>query len=358
MLADHTAALIWISDTSKGCVWFNQPWLDFRGPSLAEESGNGWAEGVHPEDFDRCLDTYISHFDRRDRFEMEYRLKRNDGVYRTIWDIGIPFYSAEEFKGYVGSCIDVTERHEAQIALQKLNQELEAMVENRTRELKTSVDELEAFSSTVSHDLRAPLRAIANYSGLLKESLEAKLNADEQQLFTRINSNITRMAELIEDLLVFSQAKRARLHLESVSVNSLLEEAKTQLSAELVDRDIIWEVGDLGQIQADAGLLRQVFVNLLSNAAKFTRARRPALIRITRKNEASLAVFSVADNGTGFEPELSDRLFVPFERLESTHEGTGLGLSIVDRVVTRHGGTVAAEGRPGFGAIFRFTLPR
>ncbi|MEH2337320.1 PAS domain S-box protein [Nostoc sp.] len=163
-LADTTPVLVWMSGTDKLCYYFNKPWLEFTGRTLEQEMGNGWAKNVHEDDFQHCLDTYINAFDARQDFKMEYRFRRFDGEYRWIFDTGVPrFAPTGEFLGYIGSCVDIHDRKVAEAALQQLNEMLEQRIQERTLQLEVANKELESFSYSVSHDLRAPLRHIAGF---------------------------------------------------------------------------------------------------------------------------------------------------------------------------------------------------
>lgn len=245
---------------------------------------------------------------------------------------------------------------ETAATLEKSHRSLERSLERRTLELQASAEELDIFSSAVSHDLRAPLRSVLAYTQILKDTIN-ELSDEQLQVFSRIDSNVNQMMGLIEDMLNLSQARRAPLRREAVSVKDLIFDVQTQLKAEILGRKIIWQIEELGTVPADRGLLRQVLVNLIANALKFTRERSPAVIRVHRDEDETHAVFHVTDNGVGFPQDYAERLFKPFERLTPV-EGRGLGLFIVERIISRHGGQVIAQGRPGNGATFKFTLPK
>jgi signal transduction histidine kinase len=216
--------------------------------------------------------------------------------------------------------------------------------------------ELDAFSYSVSHDLRAPVRAIKGFAAILDEQHGTRLDADGRRLTTAIRESADRCGQLIEDLLTFARLGRQPLATRKVELDALVRQAIQELGDAANGRRIEFEVGELGSADADPALLKQALANLLGNAIKFTRDRDPAVIEVGRRQDA--AVFYVKDNGVGFDMRESGRLFGVFQRLASArdYEGTGVGLAIVHKVVERHGGRVWAEASPGAGATFFFTL--
>ena len=242
---------------------------------------------------------------------------------------------------------------------QKLNAELEARVLERTAELQAANKELEAFSYSISHDLRAPLRALDGFSRILLRDFNAQLPPEGQRYLNLVRKNAQEMGKLIDDLLTFSRLGRQPLTKEPVSITNLVRHVLVDMSSEQENRQIEISVGDLPVCLADPALLKQVLVNLLANAFKFTRKREAARIEIgSRPIEGQLAYF-VKDNGAGFDMQYASKLFGVFQRLHSAedYEGTGVGLAIVQRVIHRHGGRVWAESAVDQGATFYFTLP-
>jgi PAS domain S-box-containing protein len=255
---------------------------------------------------------------------------------------------------------DVTDRRRAQDQLAQLNRELEQRVTERTAQLAAANQELEAFSYSVSHDLRAPLRHIEGFAGLLREHVNGKLDATAEDFLRRIGASAKRMGRLIEDLLVFSRHGRVELRHEHVALTELVEDIRARLMSTEPRRVIRWNVHPLPIVWGDASLLHQVFFNLLDNAVKYTRRRETAEIEIgTTPGDPSEVTIYVRDNGAGFDPRYQDRLFGVFQRLHNADEfeGTGVGLANVRRIVQRHGGRTWGEGKPGVGATFFFTLP-
>ncbi len=237
-------------------------------------------------------------------------------------------------------------------ALDGLNQDLETRILERTKEL-------ESFSYSVSHDLRTPLRAIDGFSKILIEDYGDKLDQEGTRLLTVVRTNTNRMAQLIDDILQFSRMGRQDLSLVPVDMTHLVRAVFAELQPTCTGRDVRLEVGPLPPTLADAALIRQVLVNLLTNAIKFTQPRDVAKIEMTGSVDGAYNVFCVRDNGVGFDMRYVDKLFGVFERLHGNHEfeGTGIGLAIVRQIVVRHGGKAWAEGKLGEGAAFHFTLP-
>lgn len=242
--------------------------------------------------------------------------------------------------------------HTAVVALNDLNQDLERRIHERTKEL-------ESFSYSVSHDLRTPLRAIDGFSKILMEDYGDKLDEEGVRLLSIVRNNTDRMGQLIDDILQFSRMGRQELSLAPVDMAHLVRTVFAELLATCAGRDVRLEVGLLPPTLADSALIRQVLVNLLTNAIKFTQPRETARIEVSGTVEGKHSVFCVRDNGVGFDMQYVDKLFGVFERLHGSNEfeGTGIGLAIVRQIVVRHGGKVWAEGKLGEGAAFHFTLP-
>lgn len=254
---------------------------------------------------------------------------------------------------------EIAEREASQRELRALSAELEERVEQRTAQLEAANKELEAFSYSVSHDLRAPLRAINSFSEILLEDYLPQLDSEAQKYFGSIRNNAQRMGQLIDDLLTFSRLSRQHLSTQSVDMNSLVHQILQELQSDMENRQIDLRVDELPQCYGDRSLLKQVLVNLLTNAVKFTRHRDVAQIHIGSEQQGDELVYFVKDNGAGFDMRHINKLFDVFQRLHlpEEFEGTGVGLAIVQRVITRHGGRVWAEGSVDHGASFYFSLP-
>lgn len=314
-----------------------------------------WKERIHPEDADRVLSDMTRVFEDGN-FSHEYRLLQKNGTYRHIYDefrlLSDPDGDPREIVGY---WIDVTERREAEEAIEKLNAEL---LEKAT-ELQAANRELEAFGYSVSHDLRAPLRAIHGFSQILLEEYADKLDDEGRRVLDVILSNTHSMGQLIDDILALSRAGRHELRSSTIDMASIADEVYLGLGQTVNGRRIRFTVSQLPPATGDKNLIRQVFVNLISNAIKFTGNRELAIIEVGAIPYEGETAYFVKDNGAGFDMRYADKLFGVFQRLHSAdeYEGTGVGLALVQRIVRRHHGRVWAEAAVESGATFYFTLP-
>jgi len=287
---------------------------------------------------------------------VESKMIRLDGV---VIDVELAASATwEEGERVVHTQIrDIADRKRHEREILALNHSLEERVQARTRELAAANRELESYSYMVAHDLRAPLRAISGFSGMLQESLAQQLDGDQQRFLEIIVGNVERMNKLIDGLLQFSRSARGALSLQRVDTRALVDAVILELPGHDGAR---FEIGALPALQADPVLLRQILVNLIDNALKYSRGQAQPRIEISARQQAGEEVIRIADNGVGFEPAYAHKLFGVFQRLHNQQEfeGTGIGLAIVRKIVERHGGRVWAEGAVGEGARFFFSLPR
>ena len=231
-------------------------------------------------------------------------------------------------------------------------------MQERTADLQTAIDELESFSYSISHDLRGPLRAIDGFIRILEEDYGQGFDSEGQRLCQSISDNARRMGRLIDDLLALSRLGRAQMNWSTVDMTRLVQSIVDDLAPAYGAERVCFDLRPLGLVAADAVLIRQVWENLISNALKYTSPKETALIEIGVDRDSDQTIFTIQDNGVGFDMQYADKLFGVFQRLHgvSEFEGAGVGLAIAQRLVQRHGGRIWAEGEVGRGAKFSFTL--
>jgi PAS domain S-box-containing protein len=373
-VANGGTALIWTSGTDKLCNYFNDPWLCFTGRTLAQELGNGWAEGVHPDDFQCCLDIYVSHFDQRRPFSMEYRLRHADGAYRWIIDQGNPRHdSAGNFIGYMGFCYDITERKEADARLQEYQAHLEQMVEARTQDYLVAKELAEAanrakstFLANMSHELRTPMNAIMGMNSLaLRRAEDPKL----RDQLGKVDQASKHLLQVINDILDISKIEAERLTLESVSfkLGAVLENLTSLIGHKAQEKHLMLRVDltpDVAHLSllGDPLRLGQVLLNFAGNAVKFTEQGSVTVrARMIQDNPNDVLLrWEVVDTGIGIAAEDQKRLFTAFEQADGSmtrkYGGTGLGLAISKRLVNMMGGDVGLDSQVGSGSTFWFTV--
>ncbi len=287
-----------------------------------------------------------------------WRHRKKDG---TLIDVEITSHEFQfgEHKTKLVLAKDITEQLHAEAQVCQLNEELEERVSERTAELTAANKELEAFSYSVSHDLRAPLRAIIGYSQLILEDYAVRLDTEGQRLLGVIAAEALRMSQLIDDLLTFSGLGRQRVQMTDVDMTALALSAFQSLIATHLPKAPQLNIKTLPPARGDSAMLRQVFVNLLDNAIKFSRVRKDATIEIGGSCDRDQNVYYVKDNGVGFDEKYIAKLFGVFQRLHAEEEfaGTGVGLALVQRIILRHGGKVWAGSKLGEGATFYFAIP-
>ncbi len=291
-----------------------------------------------------------------------YRLAWTQSISRERWigvasveildDLGRPV-------GSIGILIDITERKQAEEAMRRAKEGLEGRIAERTAEFEMVVRELESFTYSISHDLRAPLRAIEGFSRILEEDHVQELQGDGPSHLSRVRAAAIRMDMLINDLLVFARLNQQTMSRQQVDLNALVRQALEELKLEQSNRQIRIQHRELPPVYGDQELLRQVVRHLISNALKYTRRREVAEIEVGWREEANEIVYFVKDNGTGFDMAYAEKLFGVFQKLHRTEEfeGSGVGLAIAHRILRRHGGRIWALSEVDRGAAFFFTLP-
>ncbi len=352
-----TATIIVEADTTIALA--NGTFTGLSGYGKEEIEGKkSWTEFILKDDLDRML-TY-HHMRRNDPQgaprNYEVRFICRDGTVRNTYVTVDMIPSSPKS---VLSFMDITDLKKAEQRVRHMNEELEERVTERTAQLQAANKELEAFSYSVSHDLRTPLITIEGFSRLLLKKHAGHLDPDGLRLLDAISQAARQMGQLINDLLMLSHLKKEEFTLLEVDMGELARTTFAELKAITPDRDIDFVLADMPPAFGDRLMIHQVYTNLLSNAIKFSRTKKHAVIEVGGFRRAEANVYYVKDNGVGFDMHYADRLFGVFQRLHSQDEfeGTGVGLAIVKRIITRLGGKVWALGKGGEGATFFFTLP-
>ncbi len=330
------------------------------GYSLADIKGKTNLEFIHPEDADKTEQLFLKTKNQPGvPLYLLQRAKHKLGHY--IWTEGTitNLLHEESVKAIVSNFRDITERKEAENEIRKLNEELEERVRQRTEQLEAAKKDLESFSYSVSHDLRSPLRVIDGYAEMLKEDYAQFLDEEGRNTIDIIKSNAQHMGQLIDNLLDLSRLGRKALHLEMNDMSILVNDILTEMNLPEDFRGDL-KVGELAPACFDYSLMKQVWINLISNAVKYSGKVEKPIIEIGSKEENGQVVYFIKDNGAGFDMQFAPKLFGVFQRMHrvSEFEGTGVGLAIVHQIITRHGGRIWAEAKINEGAAFYFTLSK
>jgi len=348
---NQAPALIWIADTENKGIWYNDRWLEYTGRTMDQELGFGWIDGMHPDDHDRCAAFCQTAFDGRQKFELEFRLRRADGSYGWVADTGIPrLNSAGSFEGYIGYCWDITSRKHAEQALIAARDEAD-----RANQAKSE------FLSSMSHELRTPMNAILGFGQLLE--YDGTLPDEQQDNVREILKAGHHLLELINEVLDLSKVESGHidLSLEPVEVGAIVEECLSLVGTLADKRKVHLSHSGLqaAAVRADRTRLKQALLNLLSNAIKYNREGGSVKLDVRPEGAERLRI-RVTDTGPGIPARRLQELFQPFNRLGAENsgiEGTGIGLTITRRIVELMGGTVGVESEVGVGSTFWIELP-
>jgi len=340
--------------------WVNEAFLELGGYSreyMLEAAS--FVQFLAPESINFVTRNF-SKFIQKEAYEHHYRFffMRSDGQKRLCEKHMTDYESRSGERILAISMVDITEREQAQEQVRQLNRELEQRVNDRTALLTAANQELEAFSYSVSHDLRAPLRALDGFSAVLLEDYAGQLDEQAQKYLTRIRESSLRMGQLINDLLDLSRVTRAEFTRQPLDLSGLAQTIANELKSQAPQRQVEVNISPNMRVEGDANLIRILLENLLHNAFKFTGKCEQAAIQLGMLEQAGERVYFVRDNGAGFNMAYATKLFTPFQRLHGAQEypGTGIGLSIVQRIIARHGGRIWPESGIGKGSTFYFTL--
>lgn len=339
----------------------NEALAQMLGYSRQELQGMHIGRFTHPEDLERemaHLRELASGASESYRMDKRYIVRSG----QTVWaDLLVNLLRDEQARpvGVLGMVVDITDRKRAEQTVRELNDSLERRVEERTAELAASNQELESFSYSVSHDLRAPLRAMNGFSHLLQHEYASRMDGKGLDYLSRIRAASKRMGELIDNLLELARVSRLELRREPIDLAAMAKEIRALLEEHAPERKVQWNIAEHLPARADPVLIKALLENLLRNAWKFSAERSEAIIEVQSETIEGETVFVVRDNGAGFSMEYADQLFKPFQRLHDPvrFEGTGIGLAIVHRILRRHGGRIWARSEEGKGSAFYFTLP-
>lgn len=336
-MSDNAPVMIWMADVNQKVIFLNKTWLSFTGRSLEEESGEGWLECIHPEDRKLFVEVYDHAHDTRQKFKIEYRLKRHDGVFRWFLALGIPrFAGAEDFKGFIGTCIDITDRID----------------------LEHQKDE---FMSIASHELKTPVTSIKAYAQILLERFRLENDMPSSNLMTRLDVQIDKLTGLINTLLDVAKVQSGKMDYlaESFDINEFVLEVTEEMQPSCPKHHLVTELRAEGTIFGDKARLSQVLNNLIANAVKYSPKASEVIIKVERHDEDY--VMSVQDFGVGIPKEMQQKVFDRFFRvtdvLGNRVSGLGLGLFISSEIVKQHGGKLWLQSAPGAGSTFFFSLP-
>lgn len=356
-LVNNAAVGVYKSNLRGDILFMNQALAEMYEFESPEEviSAGALARYKNPEDRKKLLDSLLKN-GRVDNFEADLVTKTGKVKHML-------FNATLEGDVLSGMILDITEKKKLDEVLRDYTARLEKEVKSRTAQLEATNKELESFSYSVSHDLRAPLRAIDGFSGIILQDYKDKLDEEGKRLLNVVRDNTQKMGRLIDDILAFSRAGRKELELVEIDMEKLANEVIDELRPTTAGREVQFTVKTLPRALGDSAALKQVFVNLLSNAIKFTRQKDIAIIEIGTTDEGRTThdelIYYVKDNGAGFDMQYANKLFGVFSRLHSAEEfeGAGIGLAIVKAFISKHGGRVWAEGKVNEGAIFYFSLP-
>jgi PAS domain S-box-containing protein len=368
-MANAAPVMIWLGDGNGNADWFSQSWLDFVGQSLEEQTQQGWVSVVHPEDLERANVSYRSRVEARQPFSIELRIRRHDGVYRWVLNSGTPrIDDTGKFDGYVGSCLDITDRKDGEIERERwLARERAARAEaDAARQAAEHANDVKAqFLASMSHELRTPLNAIGGYVDLLAMGIRGPISEMQREDLDRIRRNQHHLLGLINNVLNFAkiEAGHVEYHMVEARLHDVLDGMYSLVAPQVQVRGLTYHYLPCDPsiiVMADIEKVHQVLLNLLSNAIKFTDTGGDVTLACAC-TETTAAV-RVIDTGLGIPSEKLEAIFQPFVQVDQQFtrqgHGTGLGLSISRELARAMGGDIVVESAVGEGTVFTLRLPR
>jgi PAS domain S-box-containing protein len=359
LLADNSEDFVLLNHADGRRLYVSPSFHRATGWTLEELQSADWRTRIHPDDVSLVEQARAANLAGR-RTQIEYRMRCKDGSWIWMDTRCRPIADADGQVRQMQLCArDATGRKQAEEEIRRLNTELEQRVQDRTAELQTANQELEAFSYSVSHDLRAPLRAINGYASIVRGEYAQQLDSEAQRFLDAVVAESARMGRLIDDLLAFSRLGRQTLQCLPIDMKALAHAVFAELAGREPERELRLSLEPMPPARGDPSMIRQVWTNLLSNAVKYTGVRPVAEIRVGSRTVDGEVTYFVQDNGAGFDMHYAGKLFGVFQRLHSEDDftGTGVGLALVQRILHRHGGRIWADARIDAGATFSFTLP-
>lgn len=357
LLSNEMPQFVWTGDANGQLGYFNEAVYAYSGFSKEDMVKDGWIQIVHPDDREENIRLWQQSIATGKDFIFEHRFKRADGEYRWQLSRAVPQRDVHgAIQQWIGTSTDIQDRKDVE-------EQLENLVAQRTKELQRSNEDLQQFAHVASHDLKEPIRKIKTFTGRLEDHLDGTLDEAGRRYIERINVATNRMYNMIDGVLAFSTTNASMQMPQRVDLNELLDSIETDLEVALQRTAATLLYDELPTVEGSSVLLYQLFYNLINNSIKFAKATVPPQIFISSKTfingDTSFARITLQDEGIGFEPEQAQRIFETFTRLNSKdqYEGTGLGLSLCKKIAERHGGSIVAIGTPGEGARFIITLP-
>lgn len=335
IMAENSPVMIWMADINKNRTYFNNAWLHFTGRTLEQETGHGWEEGIHPNDYARSMEIFNTAFDNRKSYKKEYRLRRRDGEYRWVLSHGVPLFDKGVFSGFIGSCMDINYRVEQE-------------------------KQKDEFIAVASHELKTPLTSIKVYTELLYQILVNNNDEESALLAAKMDSQVDKLTRLIKEMLDVTRitGKTLSLNKEYFDMNALITEVVEDTQPTTDTHKLTTKLKPSATVFGDRERLRQVLVNFISNALKYSPEANKIIIR--SEIEDGFLVVSVQDFGIGISEKIQGRIFERFFRApdpENTFPGIGLGLYISSEIVRRHNGRIWFNSKVTEGSTFYFSLP-